>query len=658
MNRRFFPKLAVINIKKNAKTYIPYMLTCIGTIMMFYNMYNMSLDKGFENMIGGADLKMIMGFGTYVIGIFACIFLFYTNSFLIKRRKREFGLFNILGMEKKHISKTMAYETYYVGIISLAAGISSGILLSKLLHLLLLKLLKFPVELGFHIDFKAVAGTVILFCFIFLATYVNTLRQIHLAKPVELLSGGQVGEKEPKVKWLLVAAGIICLFIGYYIAITTESPLEAMLLFFIAVILVIAGTYFLFTTGSIALLKLLRKNKKYYYKTRHFTSVSGMLYRMKQNAVGLSNICILSTMVLVMVSGTIALYFGSEDALRTRFPRNVMVKGFEVPKGGSETLTKSIEAILKKNKLEPENIVYYSSQVFNLNREGNEYTNYYKEVNMNASGTTVFTCIPLSDYNRTAKESKTLKNGQCLLYEANGSIPGKSVKLGNTEFTIKERLGALDGITDPTDQLIKNFYLVLPNENTISELYLDLTGEEYPGMGYYYGFDTNADAKSMLSVSDKLGDMIKKNGFSGYSECVEQMRNDFNILYGGMLFLGIFLGLLFIMAMVLIIYYKQISEGYDDKERFRIMQNVGMSHAEVKKSIRSQVLTVFFLPLVTAGIHVAFAFKMITKLLSLLNLTNVPLFAWCVAGTLLIFTLFYGIVYVLTAKVYYRIVAK
>lgn len=658
MNRRFFPKLAVINIKKNAKTYIPYMLTCIGTIMMFYNMYNMSLDKGFENMIGGADLKMIMGFGTYVIGIFACIFLFYTNSFLIKRRKREFGLFNILGMEKKHISKAMAYETYYVGIISLAAGISSGILLSKLLHLLLLKLLKFPVELGFHIDFKAVAGTVILFCFIFLATYVNTLRQIHLAKPVELLSGGQVGEKEPKVKWLLVAAGIICLFIGYYIAITTESPLEAMLLFFIAVILVIAGTYFLFTTGSIALLKLLRKNKKYYYKTRHFTSVSGMLYRMKQNAVGLSNICILSTMVLVMVSGTIALYFGSEDALRTRFPRNVMVKGFEVPKGGSETLTKSIEAILKKNKLEPEDIVYYSSQVFNLNREGNEYTNYYKEVNMNASGTTVFTCIPLSDYNRTAKESKTLKNGQCLLYEANGSIPGKSVKLGNTEFTIKERLGALDGITDPTDQLIKNFYLVLPNENTISELYLDLTGEENPGMGYYYGFDTNADAKSMLSVSDKLGDMIKKNGFSGYSECVEQMRNDFNILYGGMLFLGIFLGLLFIMAMVLIIYYKQISEGYDDKERFRIMQNVGMSHAEVKKSIRSQVLTVFFLPLVTAGIHVAFAFKMITKLLSLLNLTNVPLFAWCVAGTLLIFTLFYGIVYVLTAKVYYRIVAK
>lgn len=658
MNRRFFPKLAVINIKKNAKTYIPYMLTCIGTIMMFYNMYNMSLDKGFENMIGGADLKMIMGFGTYVIGIFACIFLFYTNSFLIKRRKREFGLFNILGMEKKHISKAMAYETYYVGIISLAAGISSGILLSKLLHLLLLKLLKFPVELGFHIDFKAVAGTVILFCFIFLATYVNTLRQIHLAKPVELLSGGQVGEKEPKVKWLLVAAGIICLFIGYYIAITTESPLEAMLLFFIAVILVIAGTYFLFTTGSIALLKLLRKNKKYYYKTRHFTSVSGMLYRMKQNAVGLSNICILSTMVLVMVSGTIALYFGSEDALRTRFPRNVMVKGFEVPKGGSETLTKSIEAILKKNKLELENIVYYSSQVFNLNREGNEYTNYYKEVNMNASGTTVFTCIPLSDYNRTAKESKTLKNGQCLLYEANGSIPGKSVKLGNTEFTIKERLGALDGITDPTDQLIKNFYLVLPNENTISELYLDLTGEEYPGMGYYYGFDTNADAKSMLSVSDKLGDMIKKNGFSGYSECVEQMRNDFNILYGGMLFLGIFLGLLFIMAMVLIIYYKQISEGYDDKERFRIMQNVGMSHAEVKKSIRSQVLTVFFLPLVTAGIHVAFAFKMITKLLSLLNLTNVPLFAWCVAGTLLIFTLFYGVVYVLTAKVYYRIVAK
>lgn len=656
MNRRFFPKLALINIRKNAKTYVPYLLTCIGTIMMFYNMYNMALDQGFEKMVGGPDIIMIMRLGTTVIGIFSCIFLFYTYSFLIKRRKKEFGLFNILGMEKKHISKTMAYETFYIFFFSLSAGILGGILLSKLLHLILLKMLRFPVKLGFHIDIRAIFGTFVLFGIIFLATYLNTLGQIHLAKPVELLSGGQVGEKEPKVKWLLAVLGFVCLAFGYYIAIVTESPLEALLWFFAAVIAVIMGTYFLFTAGSIAFLKLLRKNKKYYYQTRHFTAVSGMLYRMKQNAVGLANICILSTMVLIMVSGTIALYFGMEDSIRNRFPRNVIVHGYGMSVEEMDKISQDVEALLEKKEIEQKNTIRYGYRTFELKGKDGRYEDstdgYFTSQDI------ILTCIFLEDYNRVEGQKETLQEGECLLYEEWGLIKEEVLELGSAKLTIKKRLNGLPFFTDAADQLMQNFYLVLPDEKGIQEVTQGLTKEEKEGFSYYYGFDADIESKAMLSITEKISKKIDKNNVAGRVECIEQMRNDFNVIYGGMLFLGLFLGILFMMAMVLIIYYKQITEGYDDKERFRIMQNVGMSHSEVKRSIKSQVVTVFFLPLATAGIHVAFAFKMITKLLALLNLTNVTLFALCVVGTLLVFTVFYGIVYVLTARVYYRIVAK
>lgn len=308
-----YPRLAFDNIRKNARTYIPYILTCSFTIAMFYIMKSLSLNKGIENVQGGSTILTMFELGTYIIAIFVCIFLFYTNSFLMKNRKKEFGVFNILGMEKRHISKLVGFESLYAAVISFALGIFIGVILDKLMFILILKIMKSEIPLGFHISKGAILSTVILFGILFTLIFLNSLRMIHLSKPIELLKGGNTGEKEPKAKWLLALMGIICLGAGYYIAVTVKNPLKVLTLFFVAVILVIVGTYLIFTAGSIALLKILKANKKYYYKTNHFISVSGMIYRMKQNAVGLANICILSTMVLVTLSPTVAMIVGVED---------------------------------------------------------------------------------------------------------------------------------------------------------------------------------------------------------------------------------------------------------------------------------------------------------------------------------------------------------
>ncbi len=357
MSKMFYQKLAVTNIKKNGKTYFPYILTCISTIAMFYIMNFISVNDGLDSMYGGRELKTILNLGTYVIGFFSVVFLFYTNSFLIKRRKKELGLYNILGMEKKHIAKLLLWETLFVAIISMILGLISGIAVSKLIFLVLLKILNFKVTMGFVISTNSIVKTVILFGSIFLLTLINNMRQIHLAKPVELLKGGQIGEKEPKTKWILTLIGILSLGAGYYIALTTEAPLAALNMFFLAAILVMIGTWSLFTAGSIALLKMLRKNKKFYYKTNHFINVSGMIYRMKQNAVGLANICILSTTVLVMLSTTVSLYIGMEDVLRTRFPRDISISAKNISKEKSEMINNLVKEQADKDNITLKNIV-------------------------------------------------------------------------------------------------------------------------------------------------------------------------------------------------------------------------------------------------------------------------------------------------------------
>lgn len=654
MLKGLYPKLAASNIKSNAKTYVPYLIACIVTIMMFYIMGMLARDEGLLSIPAAYSLISMLRFGTFVIGVLSVIFLFYINSFLIKRRKKEFGLLNVLGMEKRHIARILFFETLYIALLSLILGLLAGIVCSKLLQLLLLKLLSFEVQMGIRVSLPSVRDTLCLFAIIFALSFLNNLRQIHLSSPTELLRGGQVGEREPKTKWLMTLVGVVSLAVAYYIALTTQRPLDALMHFFLAVLLVILGTYCLFTSGSIALLKLLRRNKRYYYQTKHFISVSGMLYRMKQHAAGLSTICIMSTCVIIMLSTTLSLYVGLEDALRYRYPRNIYLQTDPLSQEQCAQIERITQETLEEYGVEPERERAYRYLFLPTQQQDGVFQT-ASDYNSMTDTTTI---IPLEDYNRMEGQTQTLASGELLLCDSSGFFAADSISLNGISYQVKAQVTA-EIMEEQAVSIFggSNYLLVLPDVQSVSEAFRAMAGEVADGeLSYHYGFDTTADSQLQLDAAQALRSRLVQVNGSVSVTSVEGARADFLANYGGLLFLGIFLGALFLMCAVLIIYYKQISEGYDDKSRFEIMQKVGLSRSEVRKTIQSQAMTMFFLPLLAAAVHVAMAFHIITKLLTLLNLTNVPLFALCTLGTILAFMLFYALVYALTARVYYKIV--
>lgn len=657
LNRFFYAKLALNNIRRNSKAYIPYILTCIGAIILFYNMIYLSVAENIGSVGESRSLRLILRMGATVTGIFSAIFLFYTNSFLIKQRKKEFGLFNVLGMEKKHIARVMMHETLMTGLFSIVTGILSGVLFSKLMILLLLKIIRFKAGFGFEIPLEALLITIIVFSVIFIINLIHNYTQVHRTKPAELLKSPNMGEKEPRTKWIMTLVGVISLAAGYYIALTTQSPLVAVNIFFVAVLLVIIGTYCLFTAGSIAILKMMRKNKKYYYQANHFTSISGMIYRMKQNAAGLSNICILSTAVIVMLSTTFSLYIGIEDVLRTRYPRNIIVYAMNVSDDQISRMNEVIETESNQSGANQKNLLHYRYMSFTASYNGSEYVSDSRQVSF-YDDLVIFTFIPQEDYNRIENASVSLADDEILLLVRRGDYSGNTIRFNGLELKIREYLSSFAPEDQLSSILAQNYVVIVRDMETTRKVYNVLNEDGDMGeASYYYGFDTEADNPVQIELVTRLRSKIKEVTANGHVEGAEYERDNFYTLHGGLFFLGIFLGLLFIMATVLIIYYKQIAEGFDDRERFVIMQKVGMSHSEVKKSIHSQVISVFFLPLGVAVIHLAFAFKVITKLLSIFNLTNIPLYAVCTVSTILVFALLYTIVYSMTAKTYYRIVS-
>lgn len=641
MNNFIYEKLAVTNLKNNRKTYVPYIFTGVLTVMMFYIIDALSRGKG----ITQDTLKICLQYATGVIVVFAVIFLFYTNSFLIKRRKKEIGVYNILGMGKRHIARMMAVETILTAGISILGGLVFGIIFGKLMYLLLLKILHNSVDMQFSVNGTAIVQTVILFAGIFLLTYLYNILQIQLVNPVELLHGGNQGEKEPKSRWLLVIVGVAALGNGYWIALTTEAPLEALLKFFVAVVCVIIGTYALFIAGSIVVLKILRKNKAYYYNPKHFTSVSGMIYRMKQNGAGLANICVLSTMVLVMVSTTVSLYAGMEDILDSRFPRDVSIVCNEADTNKEETLQRLIKEQCEKAGVKITDRVRYRYGSMNAVLKGNNLEkveqyypdNHFYYVEM----------ITQEEYNRIEKKNVSLKEQEILTYTTNGKCGKKQINIAGQNYQVKKELSEMTSQPKSTAEMYKTLYIVFANAEQI---------ERIESFSYADKFNLKGDDGKQKEALEQIQNEFYEKFPDGTMESRMLSRSSFYELYGGLFFIGIYLGSMFIMATVLIIYYKQISEGYDDRERYQNMQKVGMSKKEVKRSIRSQVLSVFFLPLVVAVIHVAVAFKVMTKILGVLNLTNVSLFAVCTIITIAVFAVFYIIVYSITAKEYYRIV--
>lgn len=666
MNRLFYGRLAVGNLKKNAGLYLPYILAAIGISAMYYIMGAIARDEGIMEMRGASELFMILALGCGVIAIFTVIFLFYTNSFLMKRRKKEFGLFNILGMEKRHIGKMMFWETVMVAFISIAGGLIVGIVLNKLVLLALVRLLEFDVPFGFHISMASLTSVIILFACIFAATLVYNLFQVQKASPIELLRSTSQGEREPKTRWILTMIGLLALGCGYGIAIVVESPIKVLGMFFLAVLLVILGTYCLFTAGSIAVLKLLRRNKNYYYKISHFTSVSGMIYRMKQNAVGLSNICILSTMVLIMLAGTLSLYVGRDVSLQARYPKEIMIHGYQMTESGKALLQECAVQGAADTGVSIENISSCTNLSFSGYKEGEDiHVEEWREGAAVPEGELVVTeWLTLEEYQQFAEEVPSLAEDEILVYTKNGAHDDSQYRVGGQTFRIKEYLPSL-ALDDMQIEVMYDIYFIVVKDETVmqklNEFQNSVYGERASDIETVVALDVSGGETEEIACKERIDQLLAEKNPDSKQGAVRidsrsQRSNEDMAVYGGFLFLGIFLGFVFLMATTMIIYYKQVSEGYEDKERFAIMRKVGMSKKEVRSSIRSQIIKVFFLPLVMACIHLLAAFPMMNRLLMLFGMMDVKLVGVCTAITVGVFAVIYLIVYSITAKTYYRIV--
>lgn len=656
MNRFFYLNMAWSNMKKNGRMYLPFCLASIGTVVMFYILTSIVESDGMSLVKGGDILRVILGLGCFIIGMFACIFLFYTNNFLMKQRKKELGIYNVLGMGKMHIGIILFFETVILYLITIIFGLISGLVISKFMFLILLKMMSCTVPIVFAVKIKSMGVTIVLFGVIFLAMLLSNMRQIQLAKPVDLLQSSNVGEKEPKTKWFLATIGIITTALGYGIALSIKSPLAAILMFFLAVILVIIGTYALFTAGSIAVLKTLRKNKNYYYKTKHFIGTSGMIYRMKKNAVGLANICILSTMVLVTLSTTVCLYSGQNRVVENSYPREVEITATAADENTKNEIFDIIEKSQSDGIKQAKNVAVFEYYTYASGRNGSDFSGPSSNSNNNADFELFF--IDLDDFNDAEDTDWKLKDDEVLVY-SDSDYDEDQLSLLDSNFNVKSHLDNFSFINLSNAGIYSGaIYVILPNQEVFQELRQNINNR-YSTEGKlccYGGFDYQQSAEEGQVFTEKLRENIKSKEMNAYVLTKEGMRQDSMAVFGGLLFIGSFLGVLFVMATALIIYYKQISEGYEDRVRFQIMQKVGLSPREVKKSIRSQMLTVFFLPLIVAVIHVAGAFNMITKMLALFKLTDINLFLMCTFVTILIFGIIYGIVYWLTAKAYYKIV--
>ena len=672
MHKGIFSRLAKQNIRNNKSTYIPYMITCIFCIAMIYMMEFLRDCPTLDQAVRQADeVRMIVFTGEIVVEIFCIIFLIYSNSFLMKRRQKEIGLYNILGLERNHIGIVMFLETIITSIGSLAGGIAAGIIGSKLALLLLLKLLHIPSVLGFYISVKGIFTCLFMFGIIFLMILFLNLAKIHLSRPVELLRGNNTGEKEPAAKWLMALIGFICLGAGYYLAVTTESPIKAITIFLLAAILVMAGTYLLFTAGSIVILKFLRRRKSFYYRTGNFISISGMLYRMKQNAIGLASICILSTGVLLMISMTVSIYFGMNDIMLNRYPYDVDMSVTSISEDECQTAIEAFEKAIADNKVPVEKSVEEIYLDIVCSKNGDQILIKPANTIRNSDSVLVLSLLNQAEYERLTGISANLNDGEIFAWYPS-TVQKDSVTVDETEFTVKKWLDK-NPLTCGEDAVSDNAVLVVTDEDF--KKFDEMRTEMYKGVSsapagedltLHLGLDITGSETDKIDfgtpVMEFVKDLKKNGGLSENSWITSGIRQqEYESYYadnGSLLFIGIFLGSLFLMGTAMIIYYKQISEGYEDQKRFEIMQKVGLSRREVRSSVRRQILMVFFLPLLMAMLHITMAFPMIRRMLLLFGMTNTKLFIGCTTGTVLIFAVVYGLIYLMTARSYYHIVER
>ncbi len=659
MRKRFlYLRLALSNLLKNRQTYLSFFLSTVCTIFVFYTFSMLALNDGLRKMPGASSLQVMMVLGAIVVALFALIFLFYANSFLIKRRKKELGLYAILGLEKKHIARILFHEMTALLIVSLVTGIGLGISLSKLMFLLVQALMHIPTPIIFQVNQFPLLLTVGLFAAVFFCLLLYNRLQVHLSSPVNLLKGQQKGEREPKTRWLLALIGIAAMGAGYWLAITVGNPLQALSIFFIAVILVIIGTYALFTAGSVAFLKMLRRNKGYYYKPRNFISISGMIYRMKQNAAGLAGICILSTMAIITIGTTVALYVGQTNMLRDMYPMDHVLsyKETELDPVRAEEL---VQEKAQEHTVSISNLYQAVFLDTAVSREGNTLS----KAELSSTITSkeyesmwMLFLLPLNEFNRMAGSAYTLADNEALLFESRNSPAPDSLTAGSMVISIKENLAEFPISQKNNNGMEPPMYLIVKDRETAKVIYKSIKGQDSETFKQGFWWNSDGSDEALLMYSQDVRDAINAQKISFNISSVDTMRRDWYALYGGFLFLGVFLGLLFLMATTLIIYFKQVSEGYMDHDRFIILQKVGMSRDEVRATVRKQILSVFILPIIVAILHTWGALHMITEMLSMFGLSVKLIISLSIFLTAGVFALLYGTVYTATARTYYKMV--
>lgn len=676
MKKFFYPRLAFDGIRKNKRLYLPYILTQIGMIMMYYIVIFLRYGESLKGTFGEGTVSIVLMLGGWVIAIFACIFLFYTNSFLIRRRKKEFGLYNILGMDKKNISILLFWESLITSAISLFCGLVLGVALSKLAELGLVKAIGgTDISYVFYVSPTAILLTVGVFAVIFLLLFINSVRQIMGASAVTLIRSENLGEKPPKANPLLGIIGAALLIGAYITAVVITEPLSAILVFFIAVIMVIIGTYLLMIFGSVLLCRFLQKRKNYYYKPNHFISVSSMTYRMKRNGAGLASVCVLATMVLVMISSTTCLLFGTEDSINTRYPRDIVLStGFDTIDGLDDSNLKKVAAgvdsLAASHKANASNFASYRSVVTvgtisdggKLVAGGTGVT-----IGSNSNAYICFDVVPIEDYNAVMGTNETLEPDEVIVYSYRMKYKYDTVTLGDGKtYKVKKIADSFLVDGDSAVNIASSIYIFVPDFKSAATDFAkpeNHNGVRTVNYKYFRFFDTELDTAGERALCNDYIDATKP-AMSSYGNMITFSidsgnvgRDDYYSAFGSLFYLGVMLSIVFIFAAVLIIYYKQVSEGYEDQSRFEIMQKVGMTKKEIRKSINSQLLTVFFLPLAGAGLHMIFASIIIRRILLTFNFNNPVLFAVTTLVCFVVFALFYTLIYRVTSNAYYKIVS-
>lgn len=677
MNRKMYMRLACQNIRKNKSIFLPFLLSCIMMTAMYYMLHSIWIQTDEAMFTGATTMWKVLQLGVFVAGVFSVCVLFYTNKFLMKQRAREFGLYSLLGMEKRHIAKVVFWEMALIGGIGIMAGLLLGILLSRLMFLVLLAILKLQTVFLFRIMPESIRATAVLFVLLFAAIILANNIRVFALRPIELMQSAHVGEREPKAKWILALLGLASLSYGYYLAVTAENPLKAMMTLFTAVMCVIAGTYLLFFSGSIAFLKLLKRSKRFYYHRKHFVTVSGMMYRMKQNALGLANICILCTGVLVVLSSTVSLYAGIEDILKNHYPKDVMTQYLYEKHIEDEGYPKHYDYALVQERLlqrakeydvTVHDIMHYYDYTETGFMEGNQFT-VAEDFGIFDLGDEFcdLQIITAEDYSQLVGETVSLDAGTALAGSSGNLSLGDEIIIMNENWRIvgePDLRWLEDNVVFNSNAAYGAILMVVPSLDDmldISKAYCDSAEDGRTNAPVYHlYYDLEGSTQNKNAYCEGLRNFINDTEIAHLAtvDNIYTTRPEIFGIYGGLFFVGIFVGVLFLITTVMIIYYKQISEGYDDRERFLIMQKVGMSRNETKGVIRSQIVQVFLLPIAAAIVHICFAFNIIKDAMVLLHFANTRLFIVCTMGTVLIFTLVYFAVYMLTARTYYKITSQ